>query len=71
MYLLRTHEMLFDVHHYDFTAWGGIPRRGIYDNIKTAVDRVRPGRVREDLAVLQRKPEPRSPSAKSARWPTR
>lgn len=46
-YLLQTHEMLFDAHHYAFTAWGGIPRRGIYDNMKTAVDRVRPGKVRE------------------------
>lgn len=26
---------------------GGIPRRGIYDNMKTAVDRIRPGNVRE------------------------
>jgi hypothetical protein len=46
-YLLQTHEMLFDAHHYAFTAWGGIPKRGIYDNMKTAVDRVRPGKVRE------------------------
>ena len=46
-YLLQTHEMLFDAHHHAFVAWGGIPRRGIYDNMKTAVDRVRPGKVRE------------------------
>jgi hypothetical protein len=39
--------MLFDAHHHAFVAWGGIPRRGIYDNMKTAVDRVRPGKVRE------------------------
>ena len=43
-YLLQTHEMLFDAHHHAFVAWGGIPRRGIYDNMKTAVDRVRPAR---------------------------
>ncbi len=46
-YLLQTHEMLFDAHHHAFVAWGGIPRRGIYDNMRTAVDRVRPGKVRE------------------------
>jgi transposase len=37
------HEMLFDAHTRSFAALGGIPRRGIYDNMKTAVDRV-PGR---------------------------
>lgn len=37
------HEMLFDAHGRCFTGLGGIPRRGIYDNMKTAVDRV-PGR---------------------------
>ncbi len=46
-YPLQTHEMLFDAHYYAFVAWGGIPRRGIYDNMKTAVDKVRPGKVRE------------------------
>ena len=37
------HEMLFDAHTRSFAALGGIPRRGIYDNMKTAVDRL-PGR---------------------------
>jgi len=37
------HEMLFDAHTRSFAALGGIPRRGIYDNMRTAVDRV-PGR---------------------------
>jgi transposase len=46
-YLLQTHEMLFDAHHHAFVAWGGIPRRGIYDNMKTAVDRVRQGKLRD------------------------
>jgi transposase len=40
------HEMLFDAHTRAFTALGGIPRRGIYDNMKTAVDRVRRGKNR-------------------------
>ncbi len=42
-YLLQTHEMLFDAHVHAFAVLGGVPRRGIYDNIKTAVDRVRVG----------------------------
>jgi transposase len=46
-YLLQTHEMLFDAHHHAFEAWGGIPERGIYDNMKTAVDKVSPGKVRQ------------------------
>lgn len=40
------HEMLFDAHTRAFTALGGIPRRGIYDNMKTAVDKVRKGKGR-------------------------
>jgi hypothetical protein len=39
--LLQTREMLFDAHHYAFAAGGGIPRQGIYDDMKTAVDKVR------------------------------
>jgi transposase len=46
-YPLQTHEMLFDAHNRAFTALGGIPRRGIYDNMKTAVDRVRLGKARD------------------------
>ncbi len=32
--------MLFDAHARAFAAFGGVPRRGIYDNMKTAVDKV-------------------------------
>jgi transposase len=46
-YLLQTHEMLFDAHNHAFALWGGVPRRGIYDNMSTAVDRVGPGKQRE------------------------
>lgn len=45
-YPSQGHEMLFDAHTRAFTALGGIPRRGIYDNMKTAVDRVNKGRGR-------------------------
>jgi transposase len=38
--------MLFDAHTRAFAALGGIPRRGIYDNMKTAVDKVKPGKAR-------------------------
>lgn len=46
-YLLQTHEMLFDAHWHAFRVFGGIPSRGIYDNMKTAVDRVRRGKQRD------------------------
>ena len=40
------HEMLFDAHTRSFAALGGVPRRGIYDNMKTAVDKVKKGKGR-------------------------
>ena len=46
-YLLQTHEMLFDAHNHAFRVLGGIPRRGIYDNMKTAVDKVGRGKERD------------------------
>ena len=46
-YPLQTHEMLFDAHNHAFAVFGGVPQRGIYDNMKTAVDHVRPGKVRD------------------------
>lgn len=42
-YPSQGHEMLFDAHTRCLTGLGGVARRGIYDNMKTAVDRV-PGR---------------------------
>ena len=33
--------MLFDAHTRSFSALGDIPRRGIYDNMKTAVDKAK------------------------------
>jgi len=46
-YLLQTHEMLFDAHYHAFRVLGGVPRRGIYDNMRTAVDRVGRGKHRQ------------------------
>ena len=45
-YPSQSHEMLFDAHTRSFIALGGIPRRGIYDNMKTAVDKVKKGKGR-------------------------
>jgi transposase len=52
-YLQQTHEMLFDAHARGFAAFGGIPRRGIYDNMKTAVDKVERGKERAVNARFQ------------------
>jgi transposase len=46
-YLLQTHEMLFDAHNHAFRVFGGVPKRGIYDNMKTAVDKVLTGKQRQ------------------------
>lgn len=46
-YLLQTHEMLFDAHNHAFRVLGGVPRRGIYDNMRTAIDRVGRGKERD------------------------
>jgi transposase len=46
-YFLQSHEMLFDAHYHAFRVLGGVPRRGIYDNMRTAVDRVGRGKDRQ------------------------
>ena len=45
-YPTQSHEMLFDAHTRAFRAFGGIARRGIYDNMRTAVDKVGVGKRR-------------------------
>jgi transposase len=45
-YPSQGHEMLFDAHTRSFAALGGVARRGIYDNMKTAVDKVNKGKGR-------------------------
>jgi transposase len=45
-YPTQGHEMLFDAHTRSFSALGGVSRRGIYDNMKTAVDKVEKGKGR-------------------------
>ena len=38
--------MVFDAHARAFAFFGGVPTRGIYDNMKTAVDAVFIGKER-------------------------
>ena len=46
-YWHQRHEMLFDAHNHALALLGGVPRRGIYDNMKVAVDKVLRGKKRE------------------------
>ena len=55
--------MLFDAHTRSFGALGGVPRRGIYDNMKTAVDKVNKGKGRTVNARFFR--DVRAPSVRS------
>ncbi len=45
-YPSQGHEMLFDAHTRSFAALGGVARRGIYDNMKTSIDKVKKGKGR-------------------------
>ncbi len=36
--------MLFDAHNHAFRVFGAVPELGIYDNMNTAVDKVRSGK---------------------------
>ena len=46
-YFRETQEMVFDAHDKAFAFYGGVCRRGIYDNMKTAVEAVFVGRARQ------------------------
>jgi transposase len=45
-YPRESQEMVFDAHARAFAFFGGVPTRGIYDNMKTAVDTVFVGKER-------------------------
>jgi len=45
-YLSQAHDTLFDSHARGFQVLGGIPKRGNYDNMRTAVDKVGTGKQR-------------------------
>ena len=46
-YLRESQEMVFDAHRRAFEFFGGVTRRGIYDNMKTAVCRILRGKERD------------------------
>jgi transposase len=45
-YPRESQEMVFDAHARAFVFFGGVPRRGIYDNMKTAIDAIFIGKER-------------------------
>jgi transposase len=45
-YRQETHEMLFDAHNHALRVLDGVPSRDLYDNMKTAVDRIGRGKAR-------------------------
>ena len=61
VYFRETHELAHDT---AFVFYGGVCRRGIYDNIKTAADTILVGKARKynpihDLAEQLRRAAPR------------
>jgi transposase len=46
-YFRETQELVFDAHDKAFLFYGGVCRRGIYDNMKTAVDVIFVGKARQ------------------------
>ena len=46
-YLRESQEMVFDAHNRAFAFFGGACRRGLYDNMKTAVTRILRGKERD------------------------
>jgi hypothetical protein len=54
IYVNETQEMVFDAHVRAFEFFGGTPLRGIYDNMKTAIQKVLKGRAREWNASFER-----------------
>jgi transposase len=39
--------MLFDAYNHAFRVLGGVPQRGIYDNMQTAIDKTKKGKTRD------------------------
>src|ERR1700735_4751699 len=46
-YPQQPHEMRSDAHSHASRVLGGVPRRGIYDNMRTAVDKIGRGKERQ------------------------
>jgi transposase len=47
VYFRETQELVFDAHDKAFAFYGGVCRRGIYDNMKTAVEAIHIGKARK------------------------
>jgi len=47
VYFRETQELVFDAHDKAFRFYGGVCRRGIYDNMKTAVEAIFIGKARQ------------------------
>jgi transposase len=47
VYSRETQELVFDAHDKAFLFYGGVCRRGIYDNMKTAVETIFVGKARQ------------------------
>jgi transposase len=50
VYFRETQELVFDAHDKAFRFYGGVCRRGIYDNMKTAVEAIFVGKARRYTA---------------------
>jgi hypothetical protein len=48
----QTHEMLFDALGQAFRVLGGVPQRGIFNNMRTAVDHIGSGKVDAATAFI-------------------
>jgi hypothetical protein len=58
VYFRETQELVFDAHDKAFQFYGGVCRRGIYDNMKTAVEAIfvgKPPTSRRDQLRLNRR----------------
>ena len=82
MYLVQifpreSQEMVFEAHERAFSFFGGVCRRGIYDNMKTAVNTVFVGKKREynrrflEMCSHHLVEPVARPRARSARWRAR
>ena len=66
-YPRESQEMVFDAHDRAFAFFEGTCRRGIYDNMKTAVETVFVGKERPTIAASCRC----AATTSSSRWPAR
>jgi transposase len=54
LYFRETQELVFDAHDKAFQFYGGVCRRGIYDNMKTAVEAISWARLADTMAAFCR-----------------